>query len=163
MKKSIFKTLLPLLAVALVGVVFATSCEKENEKNEDGYYTLCGHVVDLLDNCRGNELVVSIPSNFDMGVYDSNYNSNVIAIPLIIRATKVFEDGPEMRVDEFEFNYFMVDGSTPLFGVGNDIVFQCRDFINPEDKKYFASPFYCWEPLIPNIPRYVVTKVLSVN
>ena len=33
MKKSIFKTVLPLLAVALVGVVFATSCKKD--KNED--------------------------------------------------------------------------------------------------------------------------------
>ena len=32
MKKSIFKTVLPLLAVALVGVVFATSCKKDNTK-----------------------------------------------------------------------------------------------------------------------------------
>ena len=34
MKKSIFKTVLPLLAVALVGVVFATSCEKTEEKQD---------------------------------------------------------------------------------------------------------------------------------
>ena len=34
MKKSIFKTLLPFLAVALVGVVFATSCEKAEEKQD---------------------------------------------------------------------------------------------------------------------------------
>ena len=33
MKKSIFKTVLPLLAVALVGVVFVTSCEKAEEQS----------------------------------------------------------------------------------------------------------------------------------
>ncbi|MBR4198521.1 MAG: hypothetical protein IKQ94_07090 [Bacteroidales bacterium] len=39
MKKSILKTVLPLLAVALVGVVFATSCEKEHEIiNAKGYF-----------------------------------------------------------------------------------------------------------------------------
>ena len=38
MKKSIFKTILPLLAVALVGVVFATSCEKEKKENNDGLF-----------------------------------------------------------------------------------------------------------------------------
>ena len=39
MKKSIFKTVLPLLAVALLGVVFATSCEKEHEIiNAKGYF-----------------------------------------------------------------------------------------------------------------------------
>ena len=35
MKKLIFKTVLPLLAVALVGVVFATSCEKEKERTPE--------------------------------------------------------------------------------------------------------------------------------
>ena len=50
MKKSIFKTVLPLLAVALVGVVFATSCKKdknENKANEltvsDISFTPCNH------------------------------------------------------------------------------------------------------------------------
>lgn len=39
MKKSILKTVLSLLAVALVGVVFATSCEKEHEIiNAKGYF-----------------------------------------------------------------------------------------------------------------------------
>lgn len=39
MKKSFLKTVLPLLAVALVGVVFATSCEKEHEIiNAKGYF-----------------------------------------------------------------------------------------------------------------------------
>ena len=39
MKKSIFKTVLPLLAVAFGGVVFATSCEKEHEIiNAKGYF-----------------------------------------------------------------------------------------------------------------------------
>lgn len=38
MKKSIFKIVLPLLAVALVGVVFATSCEKgDNTVHQQGY------------------------------------------------------------------------------------------------------------------------------
>ena len=50
MKKSIFKTVLPLLAVALLGVVFATSCKKdknENKANEltvsDISFTPCNH------------------------------------------------------------------------------------------------------------------------
>ncbi len=38
MKKSIFKTVLPLLAVALVGVFFATSCEKEKKENNDALF-----------------------------------------------------------------------------------------------------------------------------
>ena len=50
MKKSIFKIVLPLLAVALVGVIFATSCKKdknENKANEltvtDISFTPCNH------------------------------------------------------------------------------------------------------------------------
>ena len=50
MKKSIFKIVLPLLAVALMGVVFATSCKKdknENKANEltvsDISFTPCNH------------------------------------------------------------------------------------------------------------------------
>lgn len=38
MKKSIFKIVLPLLAVALMGVVFATSCEKEKKENNDALF-----------------------------------------------------------------------------------------------------------------------------
>ncbi|MBR4803223.1 MAG: hypothetical protein IK032_01125 [Bacteroidales bacterium] len=39
MKKSIFKTVLLLIAVALVGLAIATSCEKEKNGNSDGQGT----------------------------------------------------------------------------------------------------------------------------
>ena len=48
MKKSIFKTVLPLLTVALAGVFFATSCEKEHEiVNAKGYFVQLKEPGDL--------------------------------------------------------------------------------------------------------------------
>ena len=45
MKKSIFKTVLPLVAVALVGVVLATSCKKEKKEQ----ITATGYFVQLKE------------------------------------------------------------------------------------------------------------------
>jgi len=82
MKKSIFKTVLPLLAVALVGVVFATSCKKdknENKANEltvsDISFTPCNHHG---SEDKGFYNLDSVAVSYSNGtVYVTHYNLGV--------------------------------------------------------------------------------------
>ena len=82
MKNSIFKTVLPLLALALVGVVFATSCKKdknENKANEltvsDISFTPCNHHG---SEDKGPYNPDSVAVSYSNGtVYVTHYNLSV--------------------------------------------------------------------------------------
>ena len=81
MKKSIFKTVLPLLAVALAGVVFATSCKKdknENKANEltvsDISFTPCHHGSEDKGFYNPDSVAVSYSNGI---VYVTHYNLGV--------------------------------------------------------------------------------------
>ena len=162
-------SLCSILIMSVFAMLVATSCKKNVEEitinnANDGCFTLYGNVVELLDVCSGNEYIVALSNNdFNIGINNSSFGSNVIAIPPMIRVTRVHTDNDNnVIVDDYEYNYYMADSTLPSFQVGDSIGFECRAYNDSLDCKYFTPPNRCDEPTKPDVPRYVVTKILSV-
>lgn len=103
MKKSIFKTLLPFLAVALVGVVFATSCKKdknENNANEltvsDISFTPCHGSGD-----KGFGDSDSVEVTYFSGIVSVTHYNLVVPCDFTTVGTRISTNNDTMRIFEY--------------------------------------------------------------
>lgn len=103
MKKSIFKTGLPLLAVALVGVVFATSCKKDKENAKPGSgdvseisFTPCHDGAD-----KGIGDTDSVVVNYSNGTVTVEHYNLTVCCDFTQVGTRVTQSNDTLRVLEF--------------------------------------------------------------
>ena len=112
MKKSIFKTVLPLLAVALMGVVFATSCKKDKENAKPGNsnvseISFTGDVSEIsFTPCHdGADKGIGDPDsvvvNYSNGTVTVEHYNLTVSCDFTQVGTKVTQSNDTLRVLEF--------------------------------------------------------------
>ncbi|MBO4741333.1 MAG: hypothetical protein J5605_06785 [Bacteroidales bacterium] len=146
--------------VILLLLTLLLGCSKE-VKQKNNNMILSGKVLDFLDQCHGNEIIISVDSSFNVGSYSNIYGTNVIAIPYPGRV-RLGENGEAELVG---YNYLLYNGEPTGLPMGGFISFEARPY-NPEssDTSMYTHnmrcPIFEW-PI--DIQRFVVTKIISIN
>ena len=161
MKKNNAKQIMVGLAISIALLTIAVSCQKEDNSQSscEDCTALSGKVLEFLDQCHGNQVIIAIDTSFNVGSFNSEYNANVIAIPQPARA-RLSENG---NMEVIGYNY-LYNGKPHGLQVGVNIVFEARPY-NPEssDTIMFQHNTLCPTEDFQYFERFVVNRLLFVS
>ncbi|MBR4199338.1 MAG: hypothetical protein IKQ94_11270 [Bacteroidales bacterium] len=147
MKKIILKKVLPLVAVALIGVAIVTSCEKRMEEKNVETITIEGVINTLLTDCHDDAIVIDV-NNIDNIGLDGLYVCHGDTLAVMNNS---------IEVDDTK----LINKYTP----NATISIVCRK-ATVDDAYMFRHDqnIACTGDHIPSgMPKYIVNKVLIIN
>ncbi len=145
------------VVISLLLLLFV-SCKKDVSPKQENL-VLRGEVLDFLDQCHGNQVIISVDTSFNVGSYSFYYDANIIAIPQPCRV-RADENG-EFQLIGYNYLYNGKPSGLPL---GGTIVFEARPY-NPStgDTIMFQNSALCPYFPLPDYERYVVTKLIFIG
>ncbi len=157
-EKMYFKLKSFYLVITSLLLLLFVSCEKEISPKEENL-VLRGEVLEFLDQCHGNQVIISVDTSFNVGSYSYYYDANIIAIPQPGRV--MADENGEFQLIGYNYLY---NGKPTGLPIGGTIIFEARPY-NPStgDTIMFQHNTLCPYFPLPYYERYVVTNLLLVS